>query len=196
MKQMLGPSTAEKYLSEQLGKAETVLTLKNIVIAGLILLVADALSTFILQNLYPSEVAPGTEVYLGMVSGFIDYALFFYITAYVLYLVAKVLGGKGVFKEQMYLQSVVAVAISLIQGVLVVLSSLYIPEDVLLLSLFSLPLLFAGMYSVYMDYKIIKVAHKLNSAKAALSIIGFWIAIFAVIFILYAGLYMFTGQTL
>jgi hypothetical protein len=191
---MLLPSTAEKYLSQQMGKAETALTLKNIVIAGLILMAADVLSTFILQILYPATVPSGTEPYLGAVTGFIDYALFFYVTAYVLYLVAKVLGGKGAFKEQLYLQSVVAVVISLIQGVLIVLASLYIPDDVLLLTIVSLPLLFTGMYSIYMDYKIIKVVHKHDSVKAALSIIGFWLAIFAVLFIIYAGLLLFTGQ--
>jgi hypothetical protein len=190
---MLHPSTAEGFLSEELKNFEDVKTLKNIALAGLFLLVADAISTFILQNLYPQKVLPGTDAYVGILMGFIDYALFFYVTAYVLYLVAKVLGGKGKFKEQIYLQSVIAVSISLIQGLIIVVSSLYIPEDLTLLMLLSLPLLFVGVYSIYLDYKIVKVAHKHDNVKAALSVVGFWITIFAVLFILYAGLSLFSG---
>lgn len=191
---MLLPSTAEDYLSEQLEKAEPILTLRNIAIAGILLLVADALSLFIVQNLNPAEFPPGVA-YEDLIVQFVDYALFFYVSAYLLYLVAKVLGGKGKFQEQMHLQSVVAIAIALIQALLIVLSSFYIPEDLMLLTLFSLPLLFAGLYSIYMDYKIIKVAHKHDKKKAALSIVGFWIVLIAVIFILYAGVYLLTGQS-
>lgn len=193
MKEMLHPSTAEQYLSAQLEKTKTALTLRNIAIAGLILLAADLLSTFIMQAFSNAEIA-SENAYLGMVQGFLDYALYFYVTAYVLYLVAKVLGGRGKFKEQIYLQSVVAMAIALIQGTLVILSSFYIPEDLTLLALLSLPLLFSGLYSIYMDYKIVKVAHQHNKTRAALSIVGFWIVMVAVIFILYGALLMFTGQ--
>lgn len=192
MKEMLHPSSAEDYLSKALEKYSDKDTLKNIVLAGLILVVANGLSILLLQA-QTGAVLASTDPYLDLFIQFLDYGLFFYVSAYVLYLVAKVLKGKGTFKEQIYLQSVVAVAISMIQAVLILLTSFQVSEDITILMLLGLPMMLTGLYSIYMDYKVVKVAHKHDKKKAALSIIGFWLTIFAVFFILYAGAYLLTG---
>ena len=193
MLEMLRPSTSEPYLLRKLGDYTDINTLKNIAMAAFILMLANGISILLLNAQNVAGLAPA-DPYLDIILQFIDYALFFYVSSYILYLVAKVLKGKGKFREQIYLQSVVAVALSLIQGLLIVLTSVPATSDPLLIILLSLPLLFAGLYTIYMDYKVVKVAHKLERKTAIFSIIGFWLTIFAVYFIIYAGVYMLTGQ--
>lgn len=192
MLEMLRPSTSEPYLLRKLGDYTDIKTLKNIAMAAFILMLANGISILLMQS-QASDLALA-DPYLDSILQFIDYALFFYVSSYVLYLVAKVLKGKGKFREQIYLQSVVAVALSLIQAVLIVLTSVPVSNDLTVLLFLSLPLLLTGLYTIYMDYKVVKVAHKLERKTAIFSIIGFWLTIFAVYFIIYAGVYMLTGQ--
>lgn len=191
--EMLHPSTSEAYLSRELGNYTDVKTLKNIALAAFILMLANGISILLLAAQNVSGLAPENQ-FLDIVLQFVDYALFFYVSSYILYLVAKVLKGKGTFREQIYLQSVVAVALTLIQGVLIVLTSIPATNDALILILLSLPLLLAGLYVIYMDYKVVKVVHKLERKMAVFSILGFWLTIFAAYFVLYAGIYILTGQ--
>ena len=193
MKEMLHPSSAEGYLSGKLEDYSDAGTLKNIVIAGLILLFANAISIF-LMDAQTEAALVSSDSFADIITQFIDYGLFFYVSAYVLYLVARLLKGKGTFKEQIYLQSVVAVAMSIVQAILIMLSSISVSGDFSLMILLSIPLLISGLYSVYLDYKIVRVVHKFDQKNAFFSIIGFWLTIFAVYFIIYAAIYLLTGQ--
>jgi xanthosine utilization system XapX-like protein len=189
---MLLPSTAESYLEEQISKAKDMQTVKNIVFAGLLLLVAGVISQLVYDLLSPESYIENP--YIALVFEFFNYALFFYVTSYLLYFVARVLGGKGTFKQQIYLQSVVAVALSFLQALFVVLTSFILSDNITLLLVASSPILVIGLYTIYMDYKIIKTVHKLTSARSAMSIAGFWLLIIAIFMLMYLGIYLLTGQ--
>lgn len=183
MKMMLLPSTAEGYFSQHISEAEDMKTAKNILLAGIILMVAGAVSQFIFDMLSPQVYTDNP--YLLVISDFLNYILFFYVAAYLLYFVARILGGKGTFRQQIFLQSQVAFSLSFLQAALVVLTSFVVTDDFTVLFIASLPIMLLGFYLIYLDYKIVKVVHSLSKMRAALSILGFWLAIILIFMLLY-----------
>jgi len=100
--------------------------------------------------------------------------LFFYIFSGILFILSKILGGKGSFSSQSYALSVIMLAATAVSFPV----SLFMHVEAvgILISLISLAL---TLYMVYAQYKTMKAVHQLSWIKAAAVVGVLWLAIFA-----------------
>lgn len=115
----------------------------------------------------------------------------FFVSGFILHFIAKALGGQGNAVQLLYLMSIGALAVSPIWALAYLLSA--IPcVGCLLLLLGLIPL----VYSLYLYYVAAMLAHKLDSGKAAIAVVG-WVIVLAVIFaILFVIMAMLIGASL
>jgi hypothetical protein len=123
----------------------------------------------------------GTIALCSVCQGAVQTLLGFYIANGVVYLGARIFGGKGNFGTQTYLQSLFSVPIGIVMGVVslvlgvlgALISGVAGPSDAvaivvsLLLLLVSLPFI---VYSIVLNVRAVKVTHDLSTGKAIAAI--------------------------
>jgi hypothetical protein len=160
----------EQFFAQEAPRASGSNTLISVVILAVLSAVLSALSSLIgggIQSaLLPSEyrdmaaTGVGGSIVCSLCSGLIGTALGFYIGNGLTYLGARVFGGDGDFGTQLYLQSLFAVPIGIVSGVVGLVPIVG-----------ALAILAASVYAFVLNVRLFKAIHNLTTGKAVLSII-------------------------
>jgi len=93
--------------------------------------------------------------------------LSFYMLNGVIYITARVFGGKGDFVEQAYLHSLVLVPIGMLNLVTVVLSAFVFPQETVVGLIVTIML---AIYMLVLQVRIVKVVHRYSFAQSVLAV--------------------------
>ena len=191
------PSRVDGYFRNELPNAAMGAVVTNVVIAIVILTLASLISTFVstafsgvlasISGDVGGAFVAGTfnlvMVVVGAVMGFI----LFFVGGYILYFIAKLLGGGGTAIQILYLLSIIFLALSPLSAVITLLS--IIPCVGCLLLPVSLAIL---VYTLYLDYKAIRAVCKLDSGKTIITMV-LWIIVMVIIYVIIGLAVLFLG---
>ncbi len=191
----LEPSKTDQIMQEQKSKADLKEAVINVALSSLVPAVG-ALLLFAIIGLFFGSIANslfgsissemggvlGGALGLGLIVFGIIYAVMIIVLEPIVllvgqgisFLIAKLLGGKGKYTEQVYFSSFVTSAWNIVFPLLV------IP------CLGSILSIIIAVYSIYLNYKIIKTVHQLDRLRAAAVVlipIAVVLAIYAFLFI-------------
>ncbi|MDD5172271.1 MAG: YIP1 family protein [Candidatus ainarchaeum sp.] len=200
IKNLFNPSKAEGYLAKELPKASfggfvvnlaityaftTVAQLIGMVISLLAFGVLAGAPTMLLGAVF--SVASLTMIAFGVVIGIVLMLIF----CGILHLIAKAFGGRGTFMSQLYLQSVTSVALAPINFVFIILMQVPVLSCIVLIPYFLLLL-----YMIYLLYLLVKVAYKLDSKKAAYTMVAYVGVMVIIVVLLTIALLIMYGASL
>ncbi|MFA6035734.1 MAG: Yip1 family protein [Candidatus Micrarchaeia archaeon] len=161
------PSDAVKLKS----KADLV---KPIILMAIVGAVVMAVSSFV-QGLYSFNMTAAAS---GLVVGAIMGAIFVPIAALIfsgiVYIVAKLLGGKGTFTQQFYLVTLATATGSLLIGVLGVIPCLG-----------ALISIVGGLYLLYVEIVVMRDLHQISTVKAAVAVLTPIVILLILAFVLF-----------
>ncbi len=165
-----------------------ILAVVTAVLSGLTALIGGGsqAASMLLSDMPPelagaTAAGAGTSALCSVCQGAVQTLLGFYIANGIVYLGARIFGGKGDFGTQTYLQSLFSVPIGIVMGVVglvmgvlgALISGVAGPSNVgvivvsLLLVAVSLPLI---VYSIVLNVRVVKVTHDLSTGKAVAAI--------------------------
>jgi hypothetical protein len=142
----------EDFLSSELPRASGTNVLLSVLIMAVVASLAGAVGA-LLQD----AVAPFAGLCGGLLGGFIS----FYLSAGIIYVGARIFGGKGTFGGQAYLQSLFFVPLGIVQWIVTV-----IPAVGPVLSVV------VTIYNLVLSVRAVKVSHKLSTGKAVGAILA------------------------
>lgn len=101
----------------------------------------------------------------------------------VVWVIAKVLGGKGTYTSQFYLSALVA------SGGLVISTVLVIPTAIPLIGLiFAIVSFVIGLYQIYLYMKLVRMTHSVSRVVAAISVLLPLAVVAIILFVLFAAM--------
>jgi len=150
----------EDFFASELPRASGTNVLLSVLIMAVVASLAGAVGA-LLQD----AVAPFAGLCGGLLGGFIS----FYLSAGIIYLGARIFGGKGTFGGQAYLQSLFFVPLGIVQWIVTI-----IPFVGPVLSVV------VAIYNLVLMVRAVKVSHKLSTGRA----VGAILAPLALVFVL------------
>ncbi|MBD3210459.1 hypothetical protein GF318_03695 [Candidatus Micrarchaeota archaeon] len=190
--------------SQELGKQGFMRGAKDIFISNLIPLAIGFIFLMLfavygaLLGLMATLAAPGIGILAlaaMVVAGLVLVVLYFaspiiswLIQSAVQYLIAKLLGGTGSFRNQSYLIALGSASAAIVFSILYVFSFVpclgYAANAVMIL---------VGIYAIYLNYRAVKIAHGLSTIKAAVVTLApvaiFFAMVIAAIIAFYLGIF-------
>jgi hypothetical protein len=168
----------ERFFAQEAPRASTSNTLIGVLILAAITMVTSTLSSLIMGGtqtaLLPAEyrdaaaVTAGQNVLCSLCGGLIVTVVGFYLGNGLAYLGARVLGGSGDFGTQTYLQSLFAVPLGAVAGLVSL-----VPCIGFIVALVPL------IYAIVLNVRAVKVVHNLTTGKAAVAVL--WPALILVL---------------
>jgi hypothetical protein len=162
----LNPKTFKEVMAKDKGKGDLIEASKNILISSIIMAIPMGLVLIVLGLLMGSKLPSyfglpfAALAVLYVIIMVIVAPISFLIIQGVYWVLAKLLGGKGEYRQQAYLASLFTAGVYLISILCIV---------PCLGSIVSIALM---MLLIYLEYLLISNVHKLGSAKAALVVLA------------------------
>jgi len=160
----------EDYFREESNNADHIHTFINIVLSVLIAAIINSLSMSI-SNPMAQEDLPfsintrNILMYSTLCTVFLS-PIMYYVGAGVQYLGTRFFDGKGDYETQIYLQSLLAVPLTLLTGVVTLLTRIPYVGILFAIALFGITI-----FAVVLNVRIFKAIHKLSTGKAIVSMI-------------------------
>ena len=155
----------------------------SLVLIGLVMWIANILQFILGMNFTGVMVA-----LVGVLFYAIGMPIFALIGSVVYYVIAKIFGGKGGFKDQTVALMLVIGGIAIIGFPFVALSSVMLVGGI-----FGLIYMLVSLYGLYNMYLMVKEVHNLSSMKAALVVLIPIVLAFIVAFVMAAALVGLAG---
>ena len=186
----------EAYLAKQVPKANWGATIINIVLAIIMIGIASIMATLlrpIVLGLLPGGFG-GTSMSTSLSSGLgiemiigiciINFILFF-IHGGIMHLIAKAFGGTGKMMQLLYLMSMVSLAMAPILVLFDLIIIIPCVNCIVFLFLFALV-----AYIYYLYYLILKIIYKLESGRAILAMVAYFVVGVIISIIIYITLFV------
>ncbi len=150
------------FFAREAPRASGSVTIINVLLATVIGAIFAVLSSLISMVVYGTNANYGVGFVLGAgCGGFIFGLLGFYVSNGIYYLLARLFGGKGSFGTQTYLVSLFIVPVTLITGVLSLLSAIPCVNIIT-----GLLILGVSIFSLVLYVRVIAASHNLDTGKS------------------------------
>jgi hypothetical protein len=168
----------EDFFASELPRASHIgVLLSAVIVSGAVALIALITSQTV-------KLFLGVGFVPSTLSGLWAAGTGFYASAGVTFLCARILGGKGGFKGQAYLQSLYSVPVGIVQY-----AAGFVP-------IVGRPLaILATLYGIVLGVRAVKVSHKLTTDRATVAVLGPIALVVVLVIVLLVKLFYFSGDT-